>query len=74
MQIAIPAIGLIAWFIRLEYKVVSHDRRFKETGDRNEKLATDYMENNQIMQQMALDIKEIKTNLSWILPKFKDKI
>lgn len=50
---------VIVWLIRLEGKVLSSEKRLDDLEDQH-----------QIIEQMALDIREMKTDMKWLL---KDK-
>ena len=53
------AILIIVWLIRLEGKVLNSEKRLDVLEDQH-----------QIIEQMALDIREMKTDMKWLL---KDK-
>lgn len=50
---------VIVWLIRLEGKVLNSEKRLDVLEDQH-----------QIIEQMALDIREMKTDMKWLL---KDK-
>lgn len=48
----------IVWLIRLEGKVLSSEKRLDDLEDQH-----------QIIEQMALDIREMKTDMKWLKEK-----
>jgi len=58
-HVLIVIITCIIWLIRLEGKVLNSENRLDDLEDQH-----------QIIEQMALDIREMKTDMKWLL---KDK-
>lgn len=58
-HILVMTVSLIIWLIRLEAKVLNSEKRLDDLEDQH-----------QIIEQMALDIREMKTDMKWLL---KDK-
>lgn len=59
-SIILGAITFIIWLVRLEGKASNNLKRIEKLEDQHA-----------IIEQMALDIREIKTNMNWLLKEQK---
>lgn len=60
--IVLGAITFVAWLVRLEAKILNNHKRIEKLEDQHA-----------IIEQMALDIREIKTNMNWLLKDQKSQ-
>lgn len=71
LEIALPIIALIAWFVHLEAKVLAHDAELvdiKKQQDTFEKKADVTVD---LLQKMAINIEVMKTDISWMKGEIK---